>query len=87
MNAILLTTLSLFSISYIIVNIYNYQRASKLREAYREALDGNDIERAIDAGRAYYNKAHGAFTPIEESALQRDLARNGMSVRTGILNR
>jgi hypothetical protein len=87
MNAILLTTLSLLSISYIIVNIYNYQMASRLRETYREALDGNDIERAIDAGRAYYSKAHGTFTAIEESALQRDLARNGMTSRTGILNR
>ena len=87
MSTVLLSSITLIALSFILVNLYNFQMAGKLRHDYRQALSGDDIERAIDAGRAYYSKAHGTFTAVEESAIRRDLAKNGLAFQGGVLNR
>jgi hypothetical protein len=75
---ILLTAASLAIITLITLHFYNKQQKKRLKKSYTNALFGNDIDKAIAAGRAYYQKRNGALTSGAEKAIQRDLIKNGL---------
>ena len=76
LNTILLTTGSLIIIAAITLYFYNVQQKKRLRKTYMDALFGNDIQKAIAAGKAYYRSRSRALNT--EKAIQRDLEKNGL---------
>jgi hypothetical protein len=78
-NIFILLTGSLIIIGWITLRFYNIQQKKRRRQTYREALFGGDIQKAIDAGRAYYSKRGREISQAEERAIQRDLEKNGLS--------
>jgi hypothetical protein len=79
MTTILLTAAALIILAFIALHFYNKHQEKKLKKTYVDALFGNDIQKAIAAGRAYYQKRHHARTEAAEKAIQRDLAKNGLA--------
>ena len=78
-NILLLLAGGLIIIGSLTLRFYNIQQKKRRRKTYREALFGSDIQKAIDAGRAYYSRKGKAISQAEEKAIQRDLERNGLT--------